>query len=58
MSLLAQLGAAYQALAQYECRNAVQKLRALPHNHYATGWALCMEGRAHYELADYKEAVR
>ncbi|KAF4522886.1 hypothetical protein B566_EDAN012940 [Ephemera danica] len=58
MSLLVQLGAAYQALAHYECRTAVQRLRALPHNHYNTGWALCMEGKAYYELAEYQEAVR
>lgn len=58
MSLLAELGSAYLSLAQYDCKTAIEKLRSLPPNHYLTGWALCMEGRAHYELADYKQAVK
>ncbi len=56
MRLLRQLGAAYSELARFNCRKAVEVLDSIPQNHKRTGWVLGLTGRAHFELAEYKEA--
>ncbi|KAF0295081.1 Cell division cycle protein 27 [Amphibalanus amphitrite] len=58
MSLLRDVGAAYQQLSQFSCRRAVDLLSALPAHQFDTGWVLSMLGKAHFELNDYKQAVR
>ena len=58
MQLLRDVGAAYQQLSQFNCRRAVELLTALPSHQYNTGWVLSMLGKAHFELNDYKQAVR
>lgn len=58
MSLLRELGHAYQQLAQYNCRKAIELLSALPAHHYRTGWSLSHIGKAYFELNDYQQAVK
>ncbi|XP_031830400.1 cell division cycle protein 27 isoform X2 [Nomia melanderi] len=57
MSLLRELGLAYQYLSQYKCAQAVEILGILPAQHYNTGWVLSMLARAHFEMSDYKKAA-
>lgn len=57
MSLLRELGMAYQHLSQFNCTQAVEILSVLPKHHYNTGWVLSMLARAHYEMNDYKKAA-
>ncbi|XP_076661729.1 cell division cycle protein 27 isoform X1 [Halictus rubicundus] len=57
MSLLRELGMAYQCLSQYKCAQAVEILSILPAQHYNTGWVLSMLARAHFEMIDYKKAA-
>ncbi|KAK0180246.1 hypothetical protein PV327_005911 [Microctonus hyperodae] len=57
MSLLRELGIAYQHLSQFNCTQAVEILSVLPKHHYNTGWVLSMLARAHYEMNDYKKAA-
>lgn len=58
MSLLQELGMAYQHLSQFNCSQAVEILSVLPAQHYNTGWVLSMLARAHFEMVDYKKAAR
>ena len=58
MSLLQELGEAYQHLSQFNCTQAVEILSVLPARHYNTGWVLSMLARAHFEMVDYKKAAR
>lgn len=58
MSLLRELGTAYQHLSQFKCMQAVEILSILPTQHYNTGWVLSMLARAHFEMMDYKKAAR
>lgn len=58
MSLLRDLGTAYQNLSQFKCTHAVEILSFLPTQHYNTGWVLSMLARAHFEMMDYKKAAR
>lgn len=58
MSLLRELGMAYQHLSQFNCTQAVEILSVLPAQHYNTGWVLSMLARAHFEMIDYKKAAR
>lgn len=58
MSLLRELGTAYQHLSQFKCSLAVEILSILPTQHYNTGWVLSMLARAHFEMMDYKKAAR
>ncbi|XP_067013542.1 cell division cycle protein 27 homolog [Anabrus simplex] len=58
MSLLRQIGQAYQHLAQYNCRKALDLFNTLPPKHYNTGWILSLMGKAHFELAEYQMASR
>ncbi|KOX68019.1 Cell division cycle protein 27 like protein [Melipona quadrifasciata] len=57
MSLLQELGMAYQHLSQFNCSQAVEILSVLPAQHYNTGWVLSMLARAHFEMVDYKKAA-
>lgn len=58
MSLLQQLGMAYQNLCQFNCTEAVEILTELPGQHYNTGWVLSMLAKAHFEMIDYKKSAR
>ncbi|XP_012284910.1 cell division cycle protein 27 homolog [Orussus abietinus] len=57
MSLLRELGMAYQHLSQFNCMQAVEILNVLPSQHYNTGWVLSMLARAHFEMIDYKKSA-
>ncbi|XP_015587728.1 cell division cycle protein 27 homolog isoform X2 [Cephus cinctus] len=57
MSLLRELGTAYQHLSQFNCTQAVEILSILPAHHYHTGWVLSMLAKAHFEMIDYKKAA-
>lgn len=57
MSLLKELGMAYQHLSQYNCAQAIELLSVLPTQHYNTGWVLSMLARAHFEMMDYKKSA-
>ncbi|XP_011338438.1 cell division cycle protein 27 homolog isoform X2 [Ooceraea biroi] len=57
MSLLRDLGMAYQHLSQFKCTQAIEILCTLPMQHYNTGWVLSMLARAYFEMMDYKKAV-
>ncbi|KAH0954146.1 hypothetical protein HN011_012141 [Eciton burchellii] len=57
MSLLRDLGIAYQHLSQFKCAQAIEILCTLPMQHYNTGWVLSMLARAYFEMMDYKKAV-
>ncbi|XP_032689965.1 cell division cycle protein 27 homolog [Odontomachus brunneus] len=57
MSLLRELGIAYQHLSQFKCTQAIEVLNILPTQHYNTGWVLSMLARAHFEMMDYKKAA-
>ncbi|KAI4472840.1 hypothetical protein M0802_016479, partial [Mischocyttarus mexicanus] len=57
MSLLKELGMAYQHLSQYNCAQAIEILSVLPTQHYNTGWVLSMLARAHFEMMDYKKSA-
>ena len=58
MSLLQGLGRAYSALAQFECKRALELFSALPPQHYNTGWVTCQVGRAHFEMAEYQKVSK
>ena len=55
MSLLKQIGQAYVYLSSYECKQALNAFLSLAPHHYNTGWVLTQVGRAHFELADYRQ---
>lgn len=57
MSLLRDLGMAYQHLSQYNCNQAIEILSALPAHHYNTGWVLSMLAKSHFEMNDYKKSA-
>ncbi|XP_015119214.1 cell division cycle protein 27 homolog [Diachasma alloeum] len=57
MSLLRDLGMAYQNLSQFNCVQAVEILNALPTHHHNTGWVLSMLAKAYFEMNDYKKAA-
>ncbi|XP_066584032.1 cell division cycle protein 27 homolog isoform X2 [Prorops nasuta] len=57
MSLLRNVGMAYQHLCQFNCLQAVSILNALPAHHYNTGWVLSMLAKAYFEMIDYKKSA-
>lgn len=57
MSLLRDLGMAYQLLSQFNCNQAVEILSVLPGHHYNTGWVLSMLAKAHFEMNDHKKSA-
>lgn len=58
MSLLRDLGMAYQHLSQFKCSEAIEILNIVPPQHYHTGWVLSMLARAYFEMMNYKKAAR
>lgn len=54
MVLLRQIGTAYQKLASYECKQAIELFSSLPPHQYNTGWVLAQVGRAYFEIAEYQ----
>ena len=54
MSLLRQIGAAYQKLSSYECKQALALFSHLAPHQYNTGWVLTQVGRAYFETAEYQ----
>ncbi|KAF8766503.1 cell division cycle protein 27 homolog isoform X2 [Argiope bruennichi] len=57
MMLLQEMGKAQLYLSHYYCRKALDILIDLPQHHYETGWVLTTMGKAHFELAEYNEAI-
>lgn len=55
MSLLKQIGQGYVYLSSYECKQALSAFSSLATHHYNTGWVLTQVGRAHFELAEYRQ---
>jgi len=58
LGLLSVLGAAYQRVCKYQCKEALQILRRLPVRQQMTGWVLHQQGRAFLELNDFNSARR
>lgn len=58
MKLLQELGKARVSFGQYQCARAMEVLNALPQNHLHTGWVLVLLAKAHFELAEYEQAVQ
>ncbi len=47
----------YIELSKYNCRKAIELFEdTIPPNHRSSGWVLGLLGKAHFELAEYKEA--
>ncbi|XP_025096976.1 cell division cycle protein 27 homolog isoform X2 [Pomacea canaliculata] len=57
LKLLLVIGKAYGALAQYDCRRAVQLFGELPEHQYNTAWVLTQIGRAYFEQGDFQKAA-
>jgi len=58
MQLLKQIGMAYHKLGHYNCKEAVRLLQLLPPKHATSTWVLSLLGKCHFELAEYREAVK
>lgn len=58
LNILRAIGAGFQAMAFYQCRDALCIFKRLPPQHSQTGWVLCQVGRAHFELVEYAEAAK
>lgn len=58
LALLRDLGAAYLALSQFQCRKAIEKFSSLPPHHLNTGWIFSQLGKAYLELAEYQMAEK
>uniref|UniRef100_A0A2C9JCN1 Cell division cycle protein 27 homolog n=1 Tax=Biomphalaria glabrata TaxID=6526 RepID=A0A2C9JCN1_BIOGL len=58
LHLLRNIGKAYLALSQYNCKDAVELFSDLPEHQYNTGWVLCQVGKAFYELTEYQKSAR
>lgn len=56
--LLKQVGLAYQKIGHYNCKEAVRLLQLLPPKHATSTWVLALLGKCHFELAEYREAVK
>merc|ERR1719481_1432850 len=58
LQLLKQVGFAYQKIGHYNCKEAVRLLQCLPPKHANSTWVLALLGKSHFELAEYREAVK
>jgi tetratricopeptide (TPR) repeat protein len=58
VSLLKQLGIAYQNLCTFKCEEAIREFKKLPKNQYFTGWVLSMIGKSNFENFKYSEAEK
>ncbi|XP_052802674.1 cell division cycle protein 27 homolog [Mya arenaria] len=58
LSLLQSVAQAYLALAQYECRRAIELFYDLPPHQMETGWVKSQIGRALFELQEFHEAEK
>merc|ERR1719500_22842 len=58
LHLLKQVGLAYQKIGHYNCKEAVRLLQLLPPKHATSTWVLALLGKCHFELAEYREAVK
>ncbi len=56
LQLLRHFGAGYLEMSKFNCQKAAQIFEDTPPNHRSSGWVLGMLGKAHFELAQYKEA--
>jgi tetratricopeptide (TPR) repeat protein len=52
-ALLTALGLVYRSLCQYNCRETLKRVAALPRS----PWTLRVRGRAHFELVEYEQAA-
>lgn len=55
---LSTMGAIYQNIRRYKCREALAILQGLPMRHRMSAWAFHMQGRAYLELGDFNNAQR
>lgn len=55
--LVGRLGRAYRLLTAFQCSRALDELRALPAEHFETGWVQAHVGRCHFEMVDYTRAA-
>lgn len=58
MCLLRDMGQAYLDLSQFECKKAIEELKALPVHHFETTWVYSMLGLAYFETADYENCIK
>ena len=58
MSLLRIVGKAFSHLTSYESRQAIDTIEWLSARHKRSSWVLSLMAKAHFELADYKQAAR
>jgi len=58
LSLMKSVGLAFQKIGHYNCREAVRLLHLLPPKHANSTWVLALLGKCHFELAEYREAVK
>lgn len=58
VQLLQQFGKGYLSLHRYNCHKALEHFSMLPPQHFHTGWVLAQVGRAHFELAEYRQVSR
>lgn len=56
--LLRILGQALHSLHGYACSEALAALRLLPVRERNSAWALALQARCHFEMADYKQAAQ
>jgi hypothetical protein len=52
--ILSAMGRVTSLLQAYKCKEALEAVNLLPGSHASSGWAFCQQGRAYFELTDYK----
>jgi anaphase-promoting complex subunit 3 len=55
ISLLRQVGIAYQLLADYQCAEALEQFKKLPPSQLKTGWVSDQIARCHFEMSQWDE---
>ena len=58
LALLAPLAEALRLFSAFRCAECAEALKRLPEAQFATGYVLCLLGRARAEMVDYPEAER